>query len=192
MLFELKPIPFVDGYGESILSLSDAKAHLKLEADETEEDVLLAALRDSAIDAVEQLTACRLKLTAGLQARFAGFGDVMRLPIGPAGSAMVTAISYEDSAGSPVAMTVGDWLVGVGGRLGPKAGTYWPSGAGAVTVTFSAGWPGGECPASLIGAVRLMLGHLHKNRSAVLATALTGELPLGVETLCSPYRMMGL
>lgn len=195
MLFHLSPIAAGEGYGDAILPLADAKAHLRLEVDDSDDDALVGALRDAAIDAVEKLCGVRLGLTTGLVATFAAFADRLRMPVGPMATVAVAGITYVDGDGAAVTMDAADWRLGAGGYLtagSGLAGGSWPSGARDVAVTFSAGYPEGSVPGSLLMAVKLMLGHLYKNRDAVLATSLIGELPLGVTMLCAPYQVIGL
>lgn len=186
MLFTLVPTSIDDAYGEAILTLAQAKAHLHVDA--SDEDDLIKALRNASIDMVQQYSGTRLKLTTGLLARFAGFGDSMRAGIGPAATVGVTAVSYVDTTGATVNLTSTDWRVGVDGRLLPAIGASWPEAGGPVTVTFSAGFAAGQCPGALVSAVKLMLGHLFANREAVVTSGTVSELPLGVQSLCDLYR----
>lgn len=189
MLFTLSPVAMEDGYGEAILPLADAKAHLRVEDDDSEDD-LIAALRDASIDMVQQYTSLRLGRTEGIVATFEGFGRCMRMGVGPASTVEVTGVSYIDSAGAQVDLVAGEgWQVGVGGALLPAFGATWPMTGGKVIVTFSAGYEPGSCPPSLVSAAKLMLGHLYANREAVVSSGASGELPLGVTTLCNLYRM---
>lgn len=187
MLFTLVPTSIDDAYGEAILSLAQAKAHLRV--DTSDEDDLIKALRNASIDMVQQYSGTRLKLTTGMVARFDNFGEGMRAGVGPAATVAVTAVSYVDVAGATVNMTSTDWRVGVDGRLLPAIGASWPVAEGPVTVTFSAGFAAGQCPGALVSAVKLMLGHLYANREAVVTSGTVSELPLGVQTLCALYRV---
>ncbi|CAN5335680.1 hypothetical protein BH10PSE12_BH10PSE12_02750 [soil metagenome] len=191
MLFQLSPIAIADGYGEAILSLADAKTHLRLEPAETDEDDLVAAFRDASIDMVEQYAGVRLLATEGIIATFAGFGPRMRVGIGPPATVEITGVTYRDDVGAEVPMPSG-WRTGMGGSIEPESGAFWPAGAGQVTVTFTAGFPEGGCPSSLIAAVKLMLGHLYVNREAIVTGMTVSELPLGVMTLCNPYRQVSI
>ena len=120
MLFHLDPIPVAPGYGDSIVSLADAKAHLRLAADYDEEDALIGALRDAAVDMVQRSTSVLLAATAGIVATFPSFGDAMRLGLGPVGTLMVTSIAYTDASGDPATMADG-WVIAAGGALKSSA-----------------------------------------------------------------------
>lgn len=179
MLFTLTPSALVEGYGEALLPLSQAKAHLRVDGDD--EDDLIAVLRDAAIDGVEQYANLRMGPCTGIVATFAGFDHraPMRLGVGPDFSVAVTGVSYlYDGVSTVLADT--DWMVGAGGRLAPAARTRWPNANGPVTVAFDAGYPAGQCPPSLLQAARLLLGHLYMNRETIITGTLMGEMPLGV------------
>lgn len=187
MLFELKPGLVPVGYGESILSLAAAKAHCRVISDD--DDDLIAALRDAAVDAVEQMTMLYLAARTDLQWVGAGFGADMVLGKGP--NAVVTAIEYDDAAGVVQSLDAGAWRIGVHGRILPAVGTRWPDDLGGeVRITFDAGFAdvGLEAPA-LITAVRMLTAHFYDNREAVVTGTITAEVPMGVMRLISLYRM---
>jgi len=187
MLFTLTPSAPVNGYGEALLPLADAKAWLRV--DGTDEDALIEALRDAAIDMIEQLANVRLGPVNGLVAKFAAFGERMRVGVGPAATLAVTGIAYLDSDGTGQTIAAGGWRVDPAGGLLPSPGTSWPCSASAVAVTFSAGYPAGAAPAALIQAARMFLAHLYLNREAVVMDGVGGEVPLGVTTIVARYRM---
>lgn len=191
MLFQIAPSAVPDGYGEALLPLAACKAWLRILDDEF--DPLITALRDAAIDAVEQYTGCYLAPRTGLVATFAGFDGAaaMRLGRGPEASIAVQSVAYADSTGTAIAMDGSAWRWAVGGLL-PAIGTSWPSGASQVAVTFSAGFPAGTCPAGLITAAKMFLAHLFANPEAVVTQGAAGELPLGFRMLCDQHRLIAI
>ena len=59
-----------------------------------------------------------------------------------------------------------------------------------VQVTFDAGWTArDQVPAPLLFAMRLLVGHFYANREAV-ADVKFEELPMGVQSLLNPYRVV--
>lgn len=186
MLFSIVPTALPPGYAEGILPLAEAKAYLRV--DGSDEDDLVAALRDCAVDFVEKYLNVRLAPVADMQARFEGFGPHMRAGIGPSATVVVTAISYVDTDGESVALTPADWRVGVDGKILPAIGTSWPKSGGPVTVTFDAGYPEGACPPALRIAVRMMLVHLYDHREAIISDGLEADVPMGVVMTCSRHR----
>ncbi len=187
MLFELKPGLVPEGYGESILSLAAAKAHCRVLT--TDYDDLIAALRDAAVDAVEQMTAMYLAPRTGLVWEGAGFGPAMVLGKGP--NADITAIDYDDATGTVVSLSAGDWRIGPHGRVLPGIGTSWPSDcAGTVRITFDAGLEDGDGRrASLTAAVRMLVAHFYDNREAVITGSIAVNVPMGVQTIVNLHRL---
>lgn len=189
MLFTLTPVDLVEGYGEGILPLADAKAHLRVDADYFVDDDLIGLLRDAAIDAVEKYCNLRLDRTEGMVARFEGFGPGMRMGVGPEATVDVTGVSYIDSSGVTVSIDTGGWRLDVLGRVIPAVGSAWPTTYGPVTVTFDAGYTPANRPPALVQAARFMLAHLYSQREAVLTGTISGELPLGFRFHCDRFRM---
>ena len=187
MLFTLNPIDIAEGYGEGILPLAEAKAHLGVLADD--DDALIKMLRDAAIDAVEKYCNIRLAETTGIVARFEGFGSRMRAGIGPAASVLVTGVSYVDSAGEAADIEAGGWRLDVLGNLLPALNTAWPTSYGPVTVTFTAGYTDDNRPRGLVHAAKMMLAHLFMQREAVITGTISGEAPFGFRFLCDQYRL---
>lgn len=187
MRFALSPVASVEG--EQVLSLDAAKAHLRVLHDD--EDDLISALRDAAIDAVQQYTGKSLTEVAHVwRGRFA---SRMTLGIGPL--IAVQSIVYLDADGvSQTGLVATDTVrLGLGSEIEVKTGVTLPysaDGDGVVTVNFTAGYSNVTRPPALVQAVRLMLGNLYLNREAVVTGVAASELPLGFMMLCSPYREM--
>lgn len=190
MIFELAHTPYAAGYADSVLPLADAKAHLRVTGDS--EDDLIEALTLASIEFVEKFCGLRLVETAGLvwRAESLPFRACDRVALGVYPVSSIESIAWADSAGDAVTGVVADFRIGAHGTLLPAVGETWPSDVGgAVEISFTAGFPDGEVPSGLISAVKLFLGHLYMNREAVVNTGASGEVPLGVRTLCGPYRM---
>jgi uncharacterized phiE125 gp8 family phage protein len=185
-----------------VISLAEAKAHLRV--DWEEDDDLIAALVLTAQDHVERFTA-RVLTERAMEAAYDGF------PCGAGGAAAiviprdpitaVTAIAYLDASGTAAELDgeAGDWRWSESApdRVMPAFGVSWPaaaSEAGCVRVSFTAGYDAGLAPASLIGAVKLMCGHLFGNREAVSAapSITPATMPIGVVDLCAPYRRISI
>lgn len=189
MLFELLHAPFPDGYGEAILPLEACKEHLRADGDD--EDDLIGALRDAAIDFVERFCELKLGSTAGLIWQADGFPPrstaALRLSLAPVTA--ISAISWLNSDGASVEGNASDYRLTTRGDVLPAVGGAWPSTvAGGVSIEFTAGYAEGAAPPSLLAAVRLFLGHLYKNREAVTDRGTEGEVPFGVRQLCAPFR----
>lgn len=186
MRFSLSPVDPVAG--EDILPLADAKAHLRVLHDH--EDDLIAALRDAAVNAVEQHTGKSLIARSYVwRGRFGA--DVI---LGTAPLVSVETVKYLDADGAEQIAVADDILrIGLDGELLPAIGTEWPVTAdadGVVEITFEAGYIADACPPSLIMAAKLMIGTLYANRESVIVGVSFGQLPMGFQHLCQPYRSM--
>jgi uncharacterized phiE125 gp8 family phage protein len=176
--------------GEAVLSLDDAKAQLRVL--HSDEDALIEALRDAAIDWVERYCSISFAPRAFVWTG-SGFADPIRLPVAPV--IAVQSVSYRDRAGADVALAGSAWRWSKD-WLRPAVGAPWPvteAGPGAVTVNFTAGYADAlaEAP-GLIAAVRMLLGNLYKFRESAISGVSVSEVPMGVTALCAPYRMIGI
>lgn len=190
MTFELAPFALPEGYAEAILPLADLKGHLRVTG--SREDDLIGAFRDAAVDAVEQFTGLILGPREGEHAMVWQAESLpARVRLGVRPISALLSFAWLDATGTEQVGDVAELRVGPGSEVMPKPGASWPKGiAGGVTITFSAGLPAGKVPPSLVQAARMFAAHLYLNREAVVATgALGGEVPLGFQALCSPYRM---
>lgn len=185
MLFHLTHAAPAEGYGEALLPLEETKAWLRVL--NNDQDDLIGALRDAAIDMVEQYGNLRMGPWTGLTAVYAGFGTGMRIGGGLGEPLAITGISYSSSAGT-VVMPDG-WRLDARQHIVPSSGLRWPNGASDVTVTFDAGYPEGACPKVLITAAKMFVAHLFINREAVVTGTITSEVPFGFATLVDRYRL---
>lgn len=187
MLFQLAPAAVPADYGEGILPLVAAKAHLRVVDDE--DDDLIAALRDAAIDMVEGCCGLFLARRTDLVWESTGFGPRMMLGRGPA--AQVASVTYRGPGGSTVTLAADKYRLGPHGRLLPAFGTEWPSDCeGLVTVTFDAGFEdvAAEQP-KLLAAVRMALTTLYDIRGDVVTGTIVASVPMGVRAICDSVRM---
>ena len=190
MLFELAHVPMPEGYGEALLSLEDCKAHLRVEGND--EDELVEALRDAAIEFVERYCGVKMGPVAGMvwrgEALFSR-ADLAHQDLGVWPVTGLVSVAWKDGGGADVDGDVAEFRVTERGRLRRAVGGRWPSGiAGDMVVTFDAGFAADECPPSLLQATRLMLAHLYMNREAVIVGQVSADAPLGVTALCAPFR----
>lgn len=188
MIFELLHAPYASGYGEALLPLATCKEQLKVEI--TDDDDLIAILRDAALEFVERYCSLRLKETTGLiwkAERFPCAGQSIKLGVGPVSA--ITAIEWLDGDGATVNGTLSDYRLGLHNEVLPAIGGSWPSDVGGgVQITFTAGYADDAAPSSLLQAARMFLGHLYKFREAVTDRGTEAEVPFGVRQLCSRFR----
>ncbi|PNU02514.1 head-tail connector protein [Novosphingobium guangzhouense] len=189
MIFELLHTPFPDGYGEALLPLAECKKHLRVTS--SDEDELIEVLRDAAIEFIERYCAVRLGPMTGLRWQARGFPCAPSIPLMLSVSPVtaITSMTWRDGAGQEVTGVPGDYRVAASGDVLPAIAGRWPSGVGgSLAIEFSAGYPAGAAPKSLLMAAKMFLGHLWMHREAVVDSGSMGEVPFGVRHLCSPFR----
>lgn len=188
MRFSLSPVTPVAG--EDILSLSFAKAHLRVEHDF--EDELIRVYRDGAVSAVEKET--ELSLAPREYVWRGRFGAGAHLGIRP--DATIQSVTYLDSSGveqSPPVIAV--VRLGLNNALYPPVGKTWPEtaeGDGVVEIIFTAGLAAGLCPPDLIDAALMALATLYMNREDVAVGVSVEAMPRGFVGKCAPYRIKPL
>lgn len=213
MLLDLRLVDAPDG---ALLSLDEAKAHLRIDG----------GFEDATVEALIEAAAARVDGYAGVlgralitqtwqvslprfDARWHGYRWAtvrphhphwrqIDLPLPPLQS--VTSIAYTDPNGDPQTLDPAQYVVLDGPisavRLAP--GCCWPStqcdNARAVTITFVAGYgDAGDVPRPIRSAMLLLVGHLYGHREAVVGVEnrdSSTELPLGVSALLAPYRVI--
>lgn len=172
MLRRLTPLD-----GDTILPLADAKAHLRVR--HSEEDALIASLRDAAIVHVERAAGVSLAVSTftWTAARFAGG---IELPVRPVVS--VASTSYLDSAGEAQPYASARL---VNGAVYPAAGGSWPSSYGSVTVTFTAGYDDAAKAPDLLAAVKVKLQALYDRDQG---SGSGDHFERAIDSLVAPYR----
>jgi uncharacterized phiE125 gp8 family phage protein len=192
--------------GGGPVDIARAKAHLKVDWDDGDNDALIAAYLRAAVGAIEKRTGRALSPKA-----FTEWAPRFPYSTGGYYRAPLCSIEKLTLARDPVTAIVSVTYVDVNGveqTLDPAGyrsieGEPWsllaPFGGSfpqteerpdAVRVRYIAGYGAGDCPPELQSAVLLMLGHFYLNREAAIADSRAAaiELPLGVEALCEPYR----
>jgi uncharacterized phiE125 gp8 family phage protein len=181
------------------VSLADAKLHLRVDGDD--EDILVEALLDAAVQYLDGWSGILGRCLISQQWRVslsAWPGCPLRLPF-PGISAV--SVGYRDSAG--VEQSVDDTLYQTyddarGTVLAFRAAFSAPSlqdeRADAVTLTFTAGYGDGpqDIPAPIRAAILLLVGHWYQNREAVNVGSPVTELPFAVRSLVEPFRRIGV
>ncbi len=178
------------------ISLSEAKTHLRVE--NTDDDTFISALITAARETVETITR-RALVTQTWDYILDDWpdGDTITLPLPPLQS--VVSVTYKDKDGNIQTFANSNYVVDTAsepGRLVLTDDANWPSDelypAGAITVEFTAGYGAATAvPQSLKQAMLLLIGHWYENREAVAVTgAIPKEMPLAVDALLWPYRML--
>jgi uncharacterized phiE125 gp8 family phage protein len=186
----------VSGPAVEPLSLDEAKLHLRLEGGE--EDALVAALIKATREMAERHTG-RALITQGLRLwldRWPCGRRSIDLPRPPLAS--VASVTVYDADDSPSPVEPAAWLadrIATPGRLVLRAGVTAPvSGrvANGIAIDYEAGYgpAGTDVPEPIRRGMALLLGHLFESREA--GGLGQRPLPLGVEALWAPYRLVRL
>jgi uncharacterized phiE125 gp8 family phage protein len=178
------------------VTVSELQAHLNLPADQDTD--LLAGKIAAAEQHLERVTG-KAFLTQSLTATFDSFArSGLELPRSPVQS--VTSVAYLDTDLAAQTVDAGDYIatpLNVERRtlIYPIPGTCWPVAAcvaGAVTVTYSAGYGDADAvPAAIKEAIKLLAANWYENREAAIVGAsgvVPMELPLGVRDLIASYQ----
>lgn len=192
----LKPVRTI-APGEPILTLTEAKAHLRVDHDD--EDALITALIQAATDHIDGYAGIlgralvsqtwRINLECWPTRR-------IRLPLAPVSA--ITSIKYLDLAGSQQTLASAnyalledalspyvDWLA-----LATLPSVF--SREDVIEVLFVAGYGAASAvPQAIRHAALLLIGHLHENREAVMVGQPVFQVPKAVDALLAPFRSVG-
>ena len=173
------------------VSLAEAKAHLRV--DGSDEDTLIAALVDAAVEHFDGTgTLGKAIITQTWADWFAPAPGNARLRIGPFVS--LTSVEYYDEDNALQTATLGNfetWQVGDFVVVKPKPDNAWPTGYSrpdAFKVTYVAGFgSASDVPATIKQAILLTVAHWYEHRMAVDDVKMS-ELPFAVEALIGNER----
>ena len=189
------------------ISTADARTHCRV--DDTTDNSYLDALVAAAREHCEMFTGRALiSQTWDLYLdRFPCgdyFGDVgryrdaaaIRLPKPPAVS--ITSVVYYDTSGTLQTMDASLYSLDTASepaRLTPVYGSVWPATQdipNAVKIRFVCGYgaAGSAVPASIIHAMKLLVGHWYENREQVATGTIATNLPMAVEALLWGNRVL--
>ena len=162
------------------------RAHLRLEADETEQDELIDSFIGLATRRIENFTRQRL-ITQTMRLNLNGFGRCgIEIPIWPVQS--IAQVTYVDSAWDTQTLDASDYRLidsEMPNELHPAYGSSWPvtrDDLGSVKIDVIAGYgdAGADLPDELMGALRLLVAHYFLHREAFFAGGSVEEIPHGV------------
>jgi uncharacterized phiE125 gp8 family phage protein len=174
------------------LSLDDAKLHLRLEPDFTDDDDLVTALIQAAREHVESKTH-RALLPQAWRLRRDCFpcGDEMSLEASDVTA--VTSFTYVDPSG--VSTDFSAYALdtdAMPARILRNYGSSWPAtrvqrNAIAVTFTRAMAPDADNLPQQIKAAMKLLVGTWYENREAFVESRFALEVPFSVDALLSPY-----
>lgn len=175
------------------ISLTEAKAHCRVETDFIEDDDLIEAFIAAARESCEARTGRQLvQATYALRLLDFPCEDVIELPVPPLVS--VSSITYVDGDGTTQTLSTDVYEVDpytTPGRVVLKYGQVWPvprTQRNAVTITFVAGYT--EVPKLLKQGMLMRIAHWHGNREEVAPVNLM-PVPAGADYCDGLFRFMG-
>lgn len=169
----------------SLVSLEEAKAHLRVTTDD--EDALITGYLESASAWIDG-PAGWLGRSIGeqvLEYRTDAF-PCDYLPYGPVQS--ITSVAYVDADGEDTVVPAETYRLAAD-RLLLAHGAGWPSVRGdteGVRVRYVAGEA--AVPPQVRQAILLLVGQWFRNRMSVVVGTINSELPFGVDSLLKPLR----
>lgn len=197
-------LELVTGPAAEPVTLLEAKAHLRVDFDD--DDPLITGLIKVARQWAETFSR-RGFITQQWKLLLDWFptadSGLIRLPLPPAQS--ITSVQYVDTNGATQTVAAADYTLDKASepaRLVPAFGKSWPSVRAvpnAVTVTFKAGYgtPGSspddsvsKVPEAIKTALKLLVAHWYEHREAVSEEQPLTPVPMALESLLWPYRVL--
>ena len=179
----------------TVISLSEAKAFLRIDSDYDDDNTYITSLINVATQVVEEFTRRRL-MTQTYKIFYDEFPPYIDLQVGDVAS--VSGIKYFDESNTQVTLHSSNYDVDTKvrpGRIyeakdGDFPNTY--DRPNAVEVEFIVGGTASEVPAPIVQAIYIIVGRYYENRQDVVTGTIASELPLMVDHLLTPYRLLEL
>lgn len=173
---------------EPVISLDEAKRHLRVFHDDDDADITdLIAVATAVVEGPNGIGIALGVQTWRMSLDY--FPCEIRIPLGPVRE--ITSVEYTDAAGEAAA--VASWRADLDTqpcRIWPARDTAWPAitcEPGAVKITFECGFD--DVPADLRAAMKLLIGHFYEHREAVTTDLKAVDLPMGVDAILERYRV---
>ena len=178
-----------NGTASEVLSTSELKAFLRVT--HSTEDTLIEAIRQAAINYVEQF--CNIRLgDRSATFFFSEFPDFVELPIGPVNS--ITNVKYATSDSTTATMPSSDYYVTSGRDPMLISFNNIPSVFSdtykKLQITVDLGYAEASVPAPIKHAVKLLVAHMYDQRAPEVSGTITTKLKIGLESLLNPYRII--
>lgn len=179
------------------LSLDDAKVQLRIELDDSDQDMHVGSLiRDARTKVENDLGFPIMRQTRQTHLKCFPCGAIW---LGGGDAVAVSQVEYYDTAGVLQTLAPSAYVVDAVSRpasVCAAPGTAWPSTLhrpGGVQVTWQGGWTSAALvPSDLVRAMKLLIGHWDMNREAVVSGTIATELQLAYASLLEGHRMQFL
>ena len=184
MTIEITGAPDFDG----VITVAQLKEHLRV--DSSDEDTLIQAYRDAAIGWVEDY--CNTRLGDVTAVGYMDYFYNARFPIGPVQS--ITSVTYLDTANASQTLATSKYWFDIKTKATritfDSVPDLYDDTFNAVQVNMVVGYPEAAIPQPIITAIRLMVANLYEMRQPVLAGTGAIQVPLGMYSILSPYRII--
>lgn len=184
--------------GTEPVSLSEAKAHLRLE--ETADDAYVTALIVAARTHVEKVCARGLVLQTVELVKPGFLAEGLALEGGHLAETPIVVVKYLDEDEVEQTLAADDYYYVTGGEHAPARLYLKPTGAftlakraDAVRVQYRVGWAdAGAVPASLKHAVMLAISQMYEHRTPEVTAAVVSSLSFSFDALINPFVLWGV
>lgn len=183
------------GPATTAISLAEAKAFLRVDSDYDDDDSYITSLIGVATNVVEQFTRRRL-ITQTYNIYYDEFPPYMDLQVGNVAS--VTHVKYYDTDNTLQTLDTSEYDVDIRvkpGRIYQSEDGNFPNTyerANSVEVEFVVGSAASDVEDAIKQAMYIVIGRYYENRQDVVMGTQVNELPLMVEHLLTPYRLLEL
>jgi len=174
------------------LSLSDAKAYLRVETDD--DDVVIASLIAAARSHIEAMSGCAM-LTQTWRLVHDGWPADGRMKLKLAPLRAVTAARVYDEAGVAHAVDPENFVLDAARGIVAMRAVSLPGRATAgieIDVTVGFGAAGSDVPPALMQALRMLLAHWYDNRGLITIGSSVAVMPPSVNALIASHRVLSL
>lgn len=183
------------GPATTAISLAEAKAFLRVDSDYDDDDAYITSLIGVATNVVEQFTRRRL-ITQTYNIYYDEFPPYMDLQVGNVAS--VTHVKFYDTDNTLQTLDTSEYDVDIRvkpGRIYQAEDGNFPDTyerANSVEVEFVVGSAASDVEDAIKQAMYIVIGRYYENRQDVVMGTQVNELPLMVDHLLTPYRLLEL
>jgi uncharacterized phiE125 gp8 family phage protein len=183
---------------EPLLTLAEVKAHLRVDHDD--EDNLISSLIAAATDHLDGRAGVlgRALVTQTWVQEWSGFPACRRIRL-PLPDVQSVTITYIDDDGAEQTFAASGYHVTHDSRSGLVIlddDASWPSTTDrpdAVTITMVAGFGDPDAvPRAIRTAATILVSTWYRNRDAVVTGTIAAAMPISVDRLIQPYRLVGV
>jgi len=172
--------------GIDIVSLADMKEFLRV--DHNDEDTTISEIITSAVMAVQNYTG-RVFNSTTYTMKLDSFHNIEI----PTQISSVTGVTYHDTAGLSQTLSTKKYYIDLSREPARVAFLNTPSiyedMFNAVTIS---GAVGHQASPPIKHAIKMLAAHYYENRRAVIVGVKASKIPLGIEAILNPYRIISL